>query len=126
MSACFLAFSVQMGVQTFPHLLSGELYPGDLRAKGKSISRAISCVLMMVTLKLFVPLKNSITEYGVFFLFSGVILLSIPILFFKHFSSKNRNVEHPTNWLYLPETKDVVLEDVRYLYTQKSIDPYLK
>ena len=27
-SSCSLAFSVQIGVQSLPHLLSGELYPG--------------------------------------------------------------------------------------------------
>ena len=113
MSSCFLAFSVQIGVQTFPHLLSSELYPGDLRAKGKSISRAISCVLMMITLKLYAPLKNSITEYGVFYMFSGMVLVSIPTIYFKHLASKNKRVEQPTNWLYLPETKEIILEDIK-------------
>ena len=57
LSSCFLAFSVQLGVQSMPHLLSGELYPKEIRAKGKSISRAITCILIMVTLKLHLPLK---------------------------------------------------------------------
>ena len=36
-TACCLVFSVQLGIQTLPHLLSGELFPSDVRAfcKGK-------------------------------------------------------------------------------------------
>ena len=34
-SACLLVFSVQLGVQTLPLLLSGELFPADVRASCK-------------------------------------------------------------------------------------------
>ena len=34
-SACILVFSVQLGVQTLPFLLSGELFPTDVRATCK-------------------------------------------------------------------------------------------
>ena len=120
LSSCFLAFSVQLGVQSMPHLLSSELYPKDLRARGKSISRAITCVLIMVTLKLYLPLKNTISDYGVFYLFAGVILVLVPLMFFKNLS-KNEDVEQKqsTNWFYMPETKNIPLEDIQYLYITK-------
>ena len=59
-------------------------------------------------------------------MFSGIVLISIPAIYFKHLSSKNKGIEQPTNWLYLPETKEIILEDIRYLYTQKSDEPNTK
>ena len=119
-STCLLAFSVQIGVQSMPHLLSGELYPGDLRAKGKAMSRAITCILILLTLKFYLPLKNAITDYGVFYLFAGVILASLPLVYFKNLSNKDDH-EEASNWFYMPETKGISLDEVRYFYTQRSV-----
>ena len=102
-----------------PHLLSGELYPKDLRAKGKSISRAITCVFFMVTLKLYLPLKNAISDFGVFYLFAGVILVSVPLICFKSICKNQDDQNQASNWFYMPETKDVPLEDIQYLYIKK-------
>ena len=93
------------------------LFQDDLRAKGKSISRAVSCVLMMTILKLFSPMKEVLSDYGVFFLFSGVVAISTPMIYFK---GPKRGENQTSNWFYLPETKDVNLENVRYLFTQRS------
>ena len=119
-STCLLAFSVQIGVQSMPHLLSGELYPGDLRAKGKAMSRAITCILILLTLKFYLPLKNAITDYGVFYLFAGVILASLPLVYFKNLINKDDH-EEASNWFYMPETKGISLDEVRYFYTQRSV-----
>ena len=119
LSSCFLAFSVQLGVQSMPHLLSGELYPKEIRAKGKSISRAITCILIMVTLKLHLPLKNTITDYGVFYFFAGVMLLSVPLVYCKNLFKNQENQKQSTNWFYMPETKDIPLEDIQYLFSKK-------
>ena len=35
LSSCLLVISVQLGVQTLPLLLSGELFPADVRATCK-------------------------------------------------------------------------------------------
>ena len=120
LSSCFLAFSVQMGVQTMPHLLSGVLYPKDLRAKGKSISRAITCILIMITLKLYLPLKNAITEYGVFFFFAGVTMMLVPLIYFKSLFKNQDNEKQSSNWFYLPETKNIPLEDIQYLFIKRT------
>ena len=119
-STCLLAFSVQIGVQCMPHLLSGELYPGDLRAKGKAMSRAITCILILLTLKFYLPLKNAITDYGVFYLYAGVILCSLPLVYFKNLCKKDDH-EEASNWFYMPETKGISLDEVRYFYTQRSV-----
>ena len=76
----------------------------------------------MVTLKLFLPLKNLITEYGVFFCFAVLITLSVPLTFNKDLCCQKKTNLLPSNWLYLPETSDKNLEQVQYLFTQKSID----
>ena len=115
-----LAYSVQIGVQSMPNLLSGELYPGDLRAKGKAMSRAITCILILLTLKFYLPLKNAITDYGVFYLYAGVILCSLPLVYFKNLC-KNDDHEEASNWYYMPETKGISLNEVRYFYTQRSV-----
>ena len=93
-------------------------FQDDLRAKGKSISRAVSCILMMTILKLFSPMREVLSDYGVFFLFSGVVAISTPLIYFKG-PKCGENI--PSNWFYLPETKDVNLENVRYLFTQRSV-----
>ena len=116
LSSCFLAFSVQLGVQSMPHLLSGELYPKDLRAKGKSISRTITCFLFMVTLKLYLPLKNAISDFGVFYLLAGLILVSVPLICFKSICENQDDQKQSSNWFYMPETKDIPLEEIQYLY----------
>lgn len=38
-SACLLVFAVQLGVQTLPNLLSGELFTADIRALCKGFTR---------------------------------------------------------------------------------------
>ena len=50
-SACTLVFGVQLGVQTLPNLLSGELFPSDVRPTCKSIARSIQCVFLVCCLK---------------------------------------------------------------------------
>ena len=97
------------------------------RAKGKSISRALTCVLIMVTLKLYLPIKNLLTDYGLFYCFAVLITLSVPLTFNKDICcQKKKNGEDflPSNWFYLPETSDKKLAQVQYLYTQKSIEKH--
>ena len=54
--ACLLVFAVQMGVQTIPQILSGELFPSDVRPRCKGISRCIQCIFAVSCLK--VSLSN--------------------------------------------------------------------
>ena len=50
-SASLLVFGVQLGVQTLPLLLSGELFPSDVRPICKGIARSIQCILLVICLK---------------------------------------------------------------------------
>ena len=59
-------------------------------------------------------MKNAITEYGLFYLFASVMALLTPLIYFK---GPRRADDKPSNWFYMPETKDVPLEDIRYLFT---------
>ena len=42
LSSCLLVISVQLGVQTLPLLLSGELFPADVRATCKVIQQSLN------------------------------------------------------------------------------------
>ena len=50
-SSSFLVFSVQLGVQTMPNLLSGVLFPAEDRSTLKGITRSIQCILLVIVLK---------------------------------------------------------------------------
>jgi hypothetical protein len=50
-SSSFLVFSVQLGVQTMPNLLSGVFFPADVRSKLKGVTRSIQCILLVTVLK---------------------------------------------------------------------------
>ena len=93
-------FSVQLGIQTLPNLLSGELFPSDIRAFGKGLTRAATCGFLVLALKLFPILQNQLNLHGTFFLFSGILLIALPIVY-----------------CILPETKDMGLEMIQNYFT---------
>ena len=99
--ACVLVFAAQMGVQTLPFLLSGELFANDVRAVCKGLCRSITCVLLIVGLKLYPVLQSSALGLpGTFLLFAGCISASIPAVY-----------------CLLPETKDLGLEMIQGYFT---------
>ena len=77
---CLLVFAAQMGVQTLPFLLSGELFASDVRAVCKGLCRGITCALLIVSLKLYPALQGGPTEFftriSKIFLCQGVSVLS--------------------------------------------------
>lgn len=99
-STCSLAFSVQLGVQTLPFLLSGELFPSDVRATIKGLTRAITCIFLVLLLKFYPFLESNFTMHGTFYFFAGVLTFFIPIIFY-----------------ILPETKDLGLEMIQHYFT---------
>ena len=114
--ACFLVFSVQLGIQTLPLLLSGELFPSDVRAFGKGLARSATCGFMVISLKVYPILSANLGIHGTFLLFSVVLLLSLPIVY-----------------CILPETKDLGLEMIQtYFMPNRTVfyvdltDPNLK
>jgi len=99
-SVCLLVFSVQLGVQTLPLILSGELFPSDVRATCKGLTRSITCIFLVLSLKLYPALETNLTAAGTFFIFSVVLLILSPIIYF-----------------ILPETKDVGLEMIQKFFS---------
>ena len=50
---CCQVFFLQLGLQTFPNLLSSELFPNDARSKCKGMIRAFSALSSAAMLKMF-------------------------------------------------------------------------
>merc|ERR1719154_133446 len=100
LSSCVLVISVQLGVQTLPLILSGELFPSDVRATCKGLTRSITCIFLVLSLKLYPALETNLTAAGTFFIFSVVLLILSPIIYF-----------------ILPETKDVGLEMIQKFFS---------
>ena len=50
---CCQVFFLQLGLQTFPNLLSSELFPNDARSRCKGLIRAFSAISSAIMLKLF-------------------------------------------------------------------------
>ena len=53
MIICCQVFFLQLGLQTFPNLLSSELFPNDARSRCKGFIRAFSAISSAIMLKLF-------------------------------------------------------------------------
>jgi len=103
LSSCLLVISVQLGVQTLPLLLSGELFPADVRATCKGLTRAVTCLLLLLSIKMYPQLENSLHLYGTFFIFGSVLVILLPICY-----------------IILPETKDISLENIEEHFRRKS------
>lgn len=95
-----LTFFVQIGPESFPNLISSELFPNDARSNGKGILRAISSVFSFIVLSLFPVVKEAIGLDMTFFALSLTLLLTLIPTFF-----------------YLPEAKDVNLNYVSKFYS---------
>ena len=83
-------------------LFSGELFPSEVRAFCKGLTRSFSCILIVVSLKFFPVLESNLTFYGAFYFFAGILLLSVPIVYFT-----------------VPETKDLGLEQIQNYFTKQ-------
>lgn len=99
-TACLLVFSVQLGIQTLPYLLSGELFPSDIRAFCKGLTRSVACVLLVLGLKMYPVLERVIFVSGTFYVFAAVLAFSLPVIY-----------------CILPETKDMGLEMIQNYFT---------
>ena len=102
-AACLLVFAAQMGVQTLPFLLSGELFASDVRALCKGLCRGVTSALIILGLKLFPALQASPAIGGLpgtFLLFAGCMAASVPVVYCT-----------------LPETKDLGLEMIQAYFT---------
>ena len=60
---CCQVFFLQLGLQTFPNLLSSELFPNDARSRCKGLIRAFSAISSAIMLKLFPYAETHIGNY---------------------------------------------------------------
>ena len=95
-----LTFFVQIGPESFPNLISSELFPNDARSNGKGALRAISSVFSFIVLSLFPVVKEAIGLDMTFFALATTLLLTLIPTFF-----------------FLPEAKDVNLNYVSKFYS---------
>ena len=107
-TACCHVFAVQLGIQTLPFLLSGELFPSDIRAFCKSNSRSVACTLLIINLMLYPYLEDNINLSGTFYIYAGVVTLCTPIVYF-----------------IMPETKDLSLDIVQNYFLSNQTRFYV-
>ena len=93
-----LTFFVQIGPESFPNLISSELFPNDARSNGKGILRAISSVFSFVVLTLFPVVKAAIGLDMTFFALSLTLLLTLIPTFFFLPEAKNVNLNYVSNF----------------------------
>ena len=84
-----------------PCIVLGELFPSEVRAFCKGLTRSFSCILLVLSLKFFPVLEFSLTFYGTFYFFAAVLILSVPVVYFT-----------------VPETKDLGLEQIQHYFTK--------
>ena len=102
LAASFFVFSVNLGVQPLPILMSSELYPSTSRAFCKGVSRSITFLLTVISLKLFPLLQENLNLSGTFYLYFGVLACGLPLVM----------------WI-LPETKDVPIAYINDIFVKK-------
>ena len=85
---CLHVFSVQLGLNTLPQLLEISIFPTSCKSAMKGIMRLISSIILVVFVFIF---KNPLLHYShTFFLMTGVLLISSPLLY-----------------LYVPEIRNI-------------------
>ena len=92
---CGQVFCLQLGLQTFPNLLSSELFPNDARSRCKGFIRAVAALFSFVMLKIFPYLETHIGLYGSFWLLASILFTILPFIY-----------------LFVPEAKDVDLNNI--------------
>jgi hypothetical protein len=76
---------LQLGLQTLPMLLSSELFPSEVRAFCKGVTRSFACIMLVLSLKFFPLIEETLTLYGTFFLFAGILVASLPVVYWCRF-----------------------------------------
>lgn len=106
-------FCLQLGVQSFPNLLSSELFPNDARARCKGFIRAVSAIFSFAMLKVFPYLEDNLGLYGSFWsLASGTVNGSKCNGPRIEFTCAVLILILPIIYLCVPEAKDVELDQV--------------
>ncbi|XP_049878704.1 facilitated trehalose transporter Tret1-2 homolog isoform X2 [Pectinophora gossypiella] len=109
--ACVLlhvSFSM-VGFLQLPWIMSGELYPQDIRGVMSGATSCCAYVLIFFNIKTYPQLENLLTSNGTLYLFGGCALLGAAYC-----------------WWFLPETKGKSLAEIMRQFDEEkkdSIDP---
>jgi len=96
MSMILLVAAIDLGVQGLAQLMSGEIFPSDIRVICKGIYRAVLTVFVLISLKLFPSIIYTISMSATFLMFGVLLAMFLPPL-----------------WILLPETKGLDLETIQ-------------
>merc|ERR1711970_1015321 len=96
MSMILLVAAIDLGVQGLAQLMSGEIFPSDIRVICKGIYRAVLTVFVLISLKLFPSIIYTISMSATFLMFGILLAMFLPPL-----------------WILLPETKGLDLETIQ-------------
>ncbi|KAF2359664.1 Sugar/inositol transporter [Trinorchestia longiramus] len=105
-SLMIFIFSFSTGFGPIPWLMMGELFSADVRELASTIA-ALTCwfFAFLITL-IFKPLQNAIHDYGVYWLFSGLCVISFFFSFFVVKETKGKTIQEITEMFGgTPETK---------------------
>lgn len=69
--------SFSLGYGPIPWLMMGELFSADVKELAGSIATAFNWTLSFVVTSIFTSLQNTIHDYGVYWLFSGICALNL-------------------------------------------------
>merc|ERR1711971_449950 len=83
--------------------MTSELFPAEVRALCKGAARSLTCVLILVSLKIFPLLEQTIHLFGTFYFYGAVVLLLLPIIM-----------------KVLPETKDQDLTEIHRIFSPQQ------
>lgn len=97
------------GMGPMPWTINSEIYPNWARSTCVSVATCVNWLSNMVVSFTFLSLIEAISGYGVFFLYAGLVVFSLILLF-----------------LVLPETKNRSLEEIEELFKGPLIVPYNK
>ena len=91
------AFSLGWG--SIPWLIMSEIFPMKVRGKASALATGLNWTCAFIVTLTFLPLENTITSEGIFWLFAGVCFMGTVSMFFL-----------------MPETKGKSLEEIEHFF----------
>lgn len=100
MILCLYLLGFAPGMGPMPWCVNSEIYPTAFRGIGNSIATSVNWLANIFMSMTFLTIIDALTKQGAFFLYSCISLIFLIIFL-----------------IYLPETKHVPLEQIRYLFS---------
>lgn len=97
------AFMSHVGIRILPWILTGEVFPNEIRATASGLSGGIGYIFGFLSNKIFLTMTNQITLPGTFWFNSAISFFGVILLYF-----------------FLPETEGKTLHDITEHFSGKS------